>query len=416
MTHLILALILFQNPSLDSASPKERQAAVEEMATLGNREAIPRLAEFLKKEPRSDVRATVVAGFGRIRDRAAIPALADTLKSDLDKDVRSQAIDSFLRLYIPIEDSGPLRTIFNRVKSAFFGPNAPVVGPEVQVDASAKEALAVAMQKDFNDDVRSEAASALGSLKATDQIPTMVAALEDPQNREHNNVRLAIVRALGQIRDASAGPALERALRDSNKPVVQEAILSIGLVGHTSARPLLEQMFKTDRDRTVKNNSLESLALLRDPGSTPLFESLLDSKEDSQRELAAEGLARSKYDAHGWTTRILQETKPNVRNALAFGLATSGENNYINDLANGLDSRQAYQVEVYLYELGKFDDKMGNLYPYLRSTNPKVRAGMARVIGNIGDPASTEQLRPLTDDPDTEVVREAVAALRKLSR
>jgi HEAT repeat protein len=41
-----------------------------------------RLAEFLKKEPRSDVRATVVAGLGRIRDRAAIPALADTLKSD----------------------------------------------------------------------------------------------------------------------------------------------------------------------------------------------------------------------------------------------------------------------------------------------------------------------------------------------
>jgi hypothetical protein len=33
---------------------------------------------------------------------------------------------------------------------------------------------------------------------------------------------------------------------------------------------------------------------------------------------------------------------------VAFGLATSGEINYINDLANGLDSRQAYQVEVYL--------------------------------------------------------------------
>jgi len=416
MTHLILALMFLQNPSLDSASPKERQAAIEEMATLGNREAIPRLAELLKKEPRSDVRATIVAGFGRIRDRGAIPPLADTLKSDLDKDVRSQVIDSLLRLYIPLEDSGPLRTIFNRVKSAFLAPNAPVVGPEVQVDSSAKEALAAAMQKDFNDDVRAEAASALGSLKANDQVPTMVAALEDPQNREHNNVRIAIVRALGQIRDAAAGPALERTLRDPNKPLVGEAVLSIGLVGHAPARPLLEQMFKTERDRTLRNKALESLALLRDPASTPLFESLLDSKEDSERELAAEGLARSKYDAHGWTTRINQETKPNVRNALAFGLATSGEINYINDLANGLDSRQAYQVEVYLYELGKFEGKMSNLYPYLKSLNPKVRGGMARVIGNIGDPSSAELLRPLTDDSDTEVVREAVAALRKLSR
>jgi hypothetical protein len=38
------------------------------------------------------------------------------------------------------------------------------------------------------------------------------------------------------------------------------------------------------------------------------------------------------------------------------------------------------------------------------------------VIGNIGDPASADQVRPLADDPNVDVVREAVAALRKLSR
>jgi HEAT repeat protein len=412
----MLVLILLQNASLDSSSPKERQAAVEQMATLGNRDAIPRLAQVLKSEPRSDVRATIVAGLGRIRDETAIPVLAETLRTDLDKDVRSQAIDSLLRLYIPIEDSGPLRTIFNRVKSTFTEPNAPVVSAEVQVDRTATEAVALAMQKDFDAQVRSQAASALGSLKARDQIPVMIATLEDPQNREHANVRLAIVKSMGMIRDASAGPALERALRDPNRQVVEEAVLGIGLVGHMPARALLEQMFKTERNRTVRNRSLESLALLRDQGSTPLFESLLDSPEDYQRELAAEGLARMKYNASGWTTRIGRETRPNVKNALAFGLASSGDVNYINDLANALDSRQSFQAEVYLYELGKFDGQMNELYRYLRSTNPKVRAGMARVIGNIGDPASAEQLRPLTDDSNVEVVREAVAALRKLSR
>src|SRR5881396_3143585 len=122
-----LAILLLQNPSLDSVSPKERQAAVEQMATLGNRDAIPKLAEALKKEPRSDVRASIVAALGRIRDQGAIPVLAGTLRTDLDKDVRSQAIDSLLRLYIPIEESGPLRTIFSRVKSVFLEPNPPVV-------------------------------------------------------------------------------------------------------------------------------------------------------------------------------------------------------------------------------------------------------------------------------------------------
>src|SRR5439155_22077267 len=140
-----------------------------EMAVLGNREAIPKLAEALKKEPKSDNRAQMIAALGRIRDRDAVPVLANTLMNDLDKDVRSQAIDSMLRIYIPINDSGPIRTIFNKVKSVLLEPNAPVVGPEVQVDAGAKEALASTMQKDFNDDVRADAARALGSLRAKDQ-------------------------------------------------------------------------------------------------------------------------------------------------------------------------------------------------------------------------------------------------------
>src|SRR5262245_41708962 len=45
--------LLSQSPSLDSLSPKERQAAVEQMAVRGKTEAIPPLVTVLKKEPRS---------------------------------------------------------------------------------------------------------------------------------------------------------------------------------------------------------------------------------------------------------------------------------------------------------------------------------------------------------------------------
>jgi hypothetical protein len=139
VTYLLALIFLLapQNPSLDSTSPKERQAAIEKMAVPGNHDAVQQLATALKKEPKSDVRAEIVAALGRIRDRSAVPILADTLKTDLDKDVRSQAIDSMLRLYIPIDETGTLRTIFNRVKSVFLQPNAPVISPGVQVDPAA---------------------------------------------------------------------------------------------------------------------------------------------------------------------------------------------------------------------------------------------------------------------------------------
>jgi len=417
ITTLFAVLFLLQNPSLDSASPKERQAAIDKMAVQGNRQAIPVLAAAIKKESKSEVRAEMVAALGRIRDREAVPVLADAMRTDLDKDVRAQAIDSMLRIYIPIEDSGRIRTIFNNLKSAFLQPNAPVVGPEVQVDVAAKEALSAVMQKDFDDDVRVQAVRGLASLKATDQVPVLLTTLEDPQNREHKTVRMEIVRTLGGLRDPSAGPALARTLRDSDSQMVAETALAIGLVGHTDSRPVLEQTFKTNTNALVKSRSLEALALLRDKGNIPLFESLLDHKDDSYRELSAEGLARLEYaGAKDWRLRFDQEKKPNVRNALAYGLVASGDTDYVNNLANALHSRQQNQVEVYLFELGKFDGKLPELYRYLRSDNPKVRAGICRVVGNIGDPASADQIRPLTDDPSTEVVREAVGALRKLSR
>src|SRR5207245_2790703 len=172
---LILALLLFQNPSLDSASPQERQAAVEQLTVLAEPDATPRPGGAVNRDAQRETR--------------------------------------------------PATT----------------------------QALAAAMQKDFDDDVRALAARALGTLKAKDQVPTLTATLEDPQNREHRDVRMEIIRTLALIRDPAAGPALEKALRDPNKQIVLEAISAVGLVNDTAARPTLEEFFRNDKDNRIKS-------------------------------------------------------------------------------------------------------------------------------------------------------------------
>jgi HEAT repeat protein len=411
---LLLSALLLQNSSLDSPSPKERMDAIEQMTGPGNRDSIPVLGEALKKESRSDVRVAINAGLGRIGDPQAAPILAESLRSDLNKDVRLQAVDSMQRLYIPVEESGSLRTVFNRVKSVFAEPDRPLVASGVAVDSLVKEALSTAMQKDFNEDVRAAAARALGSLVAKDQVPALIATLESPQNREHAAVRLQIVESLGVIRDPAAGPALEKVLRDNNKEIQQQALVGLGLVTYKEARPLVEEIFRTDRDKETKKRALESLSLMRDPATTSLFESLLSNTDDYYREMAAEGLARVEYKGD-LKERHDQEKKPNVKNALAFGLASAGHDEYITELAQALDSRQDYQAEAYLYELGKFENKLPQFYGFLRDSNPRIRARMARVIGNIGDPSSRDQIQALTQDGNIEVLREATAAFRKLN-
>src|SRR5262245_7933474 len=95
---LVFDLLLFQGPSLDSPSPRERMDAIEQMSKPANETAIPSLAGLLKKEPRSDVRASAVAGLARIGGKETVPVLTETLRSDLDKDVRLQAVESIQRL------------------------------------------------------------------------------------------------------------------------------------------------------------------------------------------------------------------------------------------------------------------------------------------------------------------------------
>jgi HEAT repeat protein len=412
---LILSLMLLQTASLDSPSPKERLDAVEAMSLPGRSENVPALTAALQKEPRSDVRAGIVAGFGRIGGSEVIPVLVESLKTDLDKDVRLQVVDSLQRLYIPVNSKGPIKTVFNKVKSVFAEPDRPLVQNPSTVDAGVKTALADTMQKDFNEEVRAASARALGSLRASDRVAILISTLESPQNRDHHEVRLEIVESLGLIRDDAAGPALQRAIKDPDRSISQAAILSVGLVAFKEARPTLEDIFKNDRSEVSRERALEAIALLRDPKSAPLFESLLGNTNDSYRELAAEGLARIGSDPTILKSRYETEKKANVRNALAFALVAADQDMYFADLAAALDSRQSFQAEVYVFELGKFEGKLPEIHRYFRSNNTKVRARMAKIAGDIGDPSSRALIEELTKDKDSEVAGEAIIALRKLT-
>ena len=127
---LILVLALAQTPALDSASPRERSDAVESMAVLGNRDAVPLLADAFKNEQSSEIRTSIVRALGRIRDQSAIPTLSEALLADFQSDVRLQAIDSLLRLYIPVADEQGFWNFITDVTRVFREDEQLSVGPE----------------------------------------------------------------------------------------------------------------------------------------------------------------------------------------------------------------------------------------------------------------------------------------------
>ena len=113
--------------------------------------------------------------------------------------------------------------------------------------------------------------------------------------------------------------------------------------------------------------------------------------------------------------RSMEEQRENVRLALAFALLSSGQSAYMEQLVMALDSRRDYQAETYLFELGKYDGKLADMYPYLRSPRPEIRAKLVRVLGEIGEAEAQPYIQPLTEDPNMDVMEEAVEALRNLN-
>ena len=413
---LILVLAMAQTPSLDSFSPRERSEAVRSLAVLGNRDAIPSLVDAYGNEPRRDIRTEIVAALGRIRDASAVPGLANALLTDFQRDVRMQAIDSLIRLYIPIaDDGGLLSRITNSVTGIFSEDERPRVAANVTVDAGVTEALVRVVREDFDWEVRREAVYALGSLSAVDQLPALIEEIEGPRHREDWEVRIAMVKAMGLFRDVQAGPVLTRLIRDEDERVAEESILAVGLIGYRAAYPALSGLFRSSFDDDVREQALQAIALMREPDAQTLFEPLLESSEDKERELAAEGLARLDYDASGFAGRMEEEDDANVRLAMAFALVASGQTSHMPMLVDALDTRRSNQAEVYLYELGRFEGQIAQIYPHLRNPESDIRERLLGVLGRIGDPLSRPYIEPLTDDRDNDVAGAAVAALRQLA-
>jgi len=416
MTHflsLVFALALVQAPSLDSASPRERQEAIASLATLGNRDAVPRLLEAYKKEPQSRIRREIVEGLARIRDASAIPALSEALLTDYDESVRLEAVDAFLQLYIPPENAGGF---FSRIQGIFSVDERPVVAPGVQVDAAVGDALALALATDFEASVRMEAAYALGTLRMNNQLQVLMDAAEGPWNRESGNVRVAAIQAIGVMGRQEGGEVLARLLRDEDGRVVEESIRSIGRIGYREAYPVLANTYQSNYDEDLGELALDAIAMMRIAEARPLFESGLESRDDVVRQISAEGLARIDSPGSLFSQRFDTERDAEVRLALAFALVASDQPEYLDPLIEALDTRRSQQAETYLFELGRYEGKLDLLFPHLRNPNPDIRANLLGVMGRIGLPEARPYVQPLTQDPETRVMEAAVEAMRRLNQ
>jgi HEAT repeat protein len=394
--------------NLKSPTPKTRQSAARALGQSRRAAAVAPLSALVR-DPEPTVRLEVVLALRELRDLSAVPALVTSLQ-DGDPKIREHAIGALVEMYCERERSGAVARFLQSFSDEF---NRPSVPPYTTVDPAVFQGL-VGTLRDEETHLRAESAQAIGILGGTSVSSDLVAALQDPEA----DVRGAAATALVKVGTPEEGTALIPLLADESSQVRNRAIEAIGILGVTGAGPALRELYEQHARRALGTRVLLAMTKTRDPGQADLYRELLVSTDPERRRLAVEGLARISDPAvlSGFKKDFQREGNTDVQLAYNFAIALLGDRAFIDSIVLNLSASgsRGERMRDYLIELGPSFTE--DLYPYLGDQDAGVRAALADVLAELGDPAAVERLTPLLNDPNSNVADSANRAIQRLRR
>lgn len=424
---LLLGLVLasaLQDPGfdnlaarMDSRDPKIRREAAKLLGESADHRAVPVLGKAVK-DLDEETRYRAVEGLGILVDRDAIPFMAEAIK-DPSRRVKQSAVAGLVTEYISTKGPGGIKSLLVKPVEIFRRSGDDlIVAPGTPVDPQVIAALGGAVS-DPDNEVAKDAARALGILRGAAAVPAMAKALYDAPN----SVKVELLKSFQKIRDPKPAPEIARLLANNEKEVRGQAAYTLGLLGAKDQREALRNLFQNDGAAEVRRRAFEGLSLVPDPADASFFAGHLADKDGKLRELSADAFGRlphaaiDKASEEALRTRFRDEKNGRVKLALCFALTAQGYGEYLRDLMDALDSAFNRQYGVtYLTELGRDASRLPAYYPYLHVDKAGVRRSLCDVFTNLGNPAALEQVRPLINDSNQDVVTAAIRAVQTMER
>ncbi len=345
--------------ALGDRSWRVRKAALETVVAIPGKETMDILLGGIRDEESAGRRNTCMEALIRLGDEA-VPFLPALLKDD-DADVRKFGVD-----------------ILGNIESV------KVLSP-----------LMTALD-DGEDNVVAAAAEYLGKKRHREAVPALVARAGSGDFW----VRFSCLKALGEIGDPSAGPAvLEMAGEQDLRKVSLEAL---GLMGVPEAEPfILEGLFS--RDRGLRKVAVLAAARLRRH---------VQEKGGSFRSVRQSIGSNATGELVAYLTALLRHDDAELRGGAMIVLGAAAGKEAVGPLLEAvpgaMEDEQSLIIEV-LADLP--DEDLPGLFPRLRDEQPTVRRSVARVLGLRACKGAVPHLVGLLEDEEGHVRREASRAL-----
>jgi HEAT repeat protein len=396
-------------------TPKDVRAVAKQ-----GQSAIPTVAGYLNSAS-VDTRIEAVKQLTALGGKDSIDPLILATR-DADPEMQIRATDGLVNYYLPgYVKQGLGSTVIRAgasIKARFSDSNDQIVDAFVIVRPDVIAALGQLARGGSSLDSRANACRAIGILRGRAALPDLIDALRS----KDNNVMYESLAAMEKIGDPSAGPKITYLLRDLDDRVQATAIETAGTLRSTEAMPTLRSIVASPRNAKAQRNALAAIAMMPEMQDRDLFLRQLGSRDDKLRAAAAEGLGRigNRADQPAIEKSWSDEDKIAPRLAAAFALVMVGNLSLAEDapfryLINTLNSAAYHDVAyAYLVEAARQKPVLQALYGQVDPGTREEKIYIARVLSASGDPSSVPYLDKLSRDPDQDVSKEGLRALRSL--
>ena len=400
---------------LTSADPKQRAKAAREAVKEGPG-AIEKLKPLLS-DADANVRFETVKAIAEIGGKNSIDPLIQAA-GDNDSSVQVRATEGLVNFYLPGYLQSSVQRVGTILKSKFIEKDEQIIPVYVIVREDVIAVLGRLARGGASMESRADAARAVGILRGKAAIPDLLEALR----AKDDTVMYESLIALQKMRDPAIAPKITFLLRDPNEKIQIAALETVGLLMSQEANPELRKAYDRARNEKIRRAALSALAMVPQPENKVYFERASHDKDDGIRAAAFEGYARLKNpaDLSALETAFDAERKATARLALAFAMVSLGKTEIsqlspAQYLIDTLNSNQRHQIaQAYLTELARVPVMRAALNDAaLRGTRDE-KIGISRILAVSGDKSSIASLDTLTRDPDSEVARESLRALRSV--
>lgn len=426
--------------ALEMKSEPVRSGAAAALGLIRDPTTVPGLVRLLEDDSKQ-VRLAAIAALGNITSSRAVGPLIERL-GDADAGVREAAVDALERIgpacVVPLIEALDHARIdakiaaIVRILGLLEDPRAlvPIMNCLGHTYMTVRWAAVDAAVR-----YGEAAVPLLTDMLALNRVP-IEPLVEEARGQRNKRNRLRTIRALGELKDSKAVPALKEIGQEDDREIrlaVEEALRKVG--GATWARAsaakalgfirspeavpaLLKHL--SDPNSTVRLRVVRALMLTGDARAAKPLARLLSTEEDPEvREeiaeaLGAQGLAGP--DAVNACIRALGDTSRAVRSHAARSLGRLADPKAAPHLVRALGDGYwsvSRDAENSIINLGT--KAVPSLIEALGSRAAAVRSSAARALGSIADPRAGQPLRRLLElERDPDVRASASAALERL--